>query len=216
MKWKDNLIYEFINQIISLKWILKPETLWWLSRRGKVFSFPCVEKLYFHNVVLAKTVEHACAVSASATCRTHRFLGSGRELLPSGGSSSVLNSRGSERSCLPPGAQPVTARRRPPRTGALSSVLTDTKRGAKGVIPGLNLGPFLPSIQTLTPGSSVTLWTWSLGSEKRGVDLWVVFLCILKPLSGEAQQKAKYPLSFGRSCGDDPACAVTLCNSNHF
>lgn len=36
MRWKDNLIYEFINQIISFKWILKPDTLWSLSRRGSV------------------------------------------------------------------------------------------------------------------------------------------------------------------------------------
>lgn len=83
--------------------------------------------------------------------------------------------------------------------GALSSNLTDTKRRTKGVIPGLSLGPFLQSVQTLTPGSSVAMWTWSLGSKKRGVGLWVVFLCILKPLSGEAQQRAKYPLSQGNA-----------------
>ena len=47
MKWKDNLIYEFINQIISFKWILKPETLWWLNRREKVFSLPCVKRIVF-------------------------------------------------------------------------------------------------------------------------------------------------------------------------
>lgn len=62
MKWKDDLIYEFINQIISVKWIRKPETLWWLNRRENVFSLPRVEESYIRKVVLAERVERACAI----------------------------------------------------------------------------------------------------------------------------------------------------------
>lgn len=87
MKWKDNLIYEFINQIISRKWILKPETLWWLNRRENVFSLPCVEESRSRKVVLAEMVERTCAINRLAPCSaTHRpccFLNDRWELFPS-------------------------------------------------------------------------------------------------------------------------------------
>lgn len=51
--------------------------------------------------------------------------------------------------------------------------------------------------------------------------LGMVFLCILKPLSGGSQvptEPRKMPKTHmkpsGCQCGDDSTCAVTLCSSN--
>lgn len=90
MKWKDNLIYEFINQIISLKWMLKPETLWWLTYKGESFSHYHVSKeLYFHEVVLAETLAPTFVVSmlfitvlSITASTTVNPPGNGREMWP--------------------------------------------------------------------------------------------------------------------------------------
>lgn len=172
MKWKDNLIYEFINQIISLKWILKPGTLWWLNRREKVFLFPCVKELYFHKVVLAKTVEHACAVSApsaSASAGPTVSWAVGEDCSPQLSSSSVLSNRGSARTCLLPGGPTNDIGwRRPPREHLLPSSHIQ-KEKPRMWIPDVNIRPFLHSIQTLTPWNSVTMLAWFLRSKESGV-----------------------------------------------
>lgn len=169
MKWKDNLIYEFINQIISLKWILKPETLWWLNKRGKVFSFPCVEKLYFCNVVWPRQwntrVQSAPRPRAGPTVTW--AMGENCSPQVSAQVFWTLEALKDPVFLLRPSWWHSTEEA---TQGALSSSLTDTKRRTKGVIPGLSLGPFFQSIQTLTPGSSMAMWTWSLGST-RGV--WI-------------------------------------------
>lgn len=109
MKWKDDLIYEFINQIISVKWIRKPETLWWLNRRENVFSLPCVEESYIRKVVLAEMLERTCAIGwlHARPCAGPAVSWTMREnCSPPPSSYSVLNSQGSERSCLFPGDSP--------------------------------------------------------------------------------------------------------------
>ena len=154
MKWKDNLIYEFINQIISLKWILKPETLWWLNRREKVFSLPCVKRIIFLWSGFGQDGgTRTC--NPCAQCLGHAlFPEQGERLaLPWPSSSSVLNSQGSDRSCLLPG-DPTgdIAWRRPPKEHPVLSSrykkenkcvyirtrCTDTRRRTSVCVSGLD------------------------------------------------------------------------------
>jgi hypothetical protein len=87
MKWKDSLIYEFINQIISLKWILQPEILWWLNWREKVFSSPCVKRILFSWSGFGNDGRRHMRDPCTVRWYVHNtqilpFLGKGGEFLP--------------------------------------------------------------------------------------------------------------------------------------
>lgn len=102
---------------------------------------------------MAKTVEHACAISCSVLnhAQAPRFPGQQERAAPLDYCSSILNSQGSERSrLLPGGPTGDIARRKPPME---YSLLSQIQKGEPRVwMPGLNIGHFLQSIQILTQG----------------------------------------------------------------
>lgn len=91
----------------------------------------------------------------------------GENCSPRTSSSSVLNSQVSERSHLLSGVPTGDiAQRRPPGEHSLPSQI---QKGEPRVwIPGLNMGPFLQSIQTLTAGHGALSVSF-LRSEESGV-----------------------------------------------
>lgn len=135
MKWKDNLIYEFINQIISLQWILKPETLWWLNRREKVLSLPCVKRVVFSESSLGwVSGTHMCNLCWPGAGTVPRAGGehhSPRTITAQGYWTAKVLTNHVSFLVAPPGD---IAWRRPPKQQF--PVLTDTKKRTGMWIPG--------------------------------------------------------------------------------
>lgn len=209
MKWKDNLIYEFINQIISFKWILKPETLWWLNRRGKVFSLPCVKRIVFLWSGFGQ--ESGTRTSSLRSARgTHCLLGMGRESLPPRPSSSrVLSSPRSDGSYLLPG-DPTgdIAWRRPPKELPVLSSQMQTEGQACAYLDWMQdfcSKTSRPSSQAVLQATSTSF----LEVRRVGCRSGVFFLFILRALSGVRTVRGQVPAEPRRmpeACGKPCGC----------
>lgn len=149
-------------------------------------------------MVLAEAGAHACTIACLGHVQAPLFPGQRERVAPpSASGSSVLNSQGSDRCCLLPGGPTSdTGLRRPCREGSQPPL--ERERENQVCVCRTECRAFLQSIQTLNPGSDYV----NIMSDEEGRvewDLGVVFLCILKPLSGETQWEAKYPPSRGKS-----------------
>jgi len=131
------------------------------------------KELYFCQVVLAEAVEHACMITCPGHVPAALFPGQwGRAGPPRPSGSSVLNSQGSDKSCLLPGGPTSDiAQRRSHRECSQPS--SERERENQVCVYRNEYRASLQSIRTLIPGSSVIMSTSCLMRKEEWKEIWV-------------------------------------------